>query len=305
MQRGKEIFSKPALSVKAQVSLLEKRGLVIADKWRVERYLRFIGYYRIAEYCKPYQVPGDAEHNFAEGVSFDDVLDLYVFDKRLRTLAMNQIERIEIALRTVINNHMSLKYGIDWFTDSMHFIRDNDKKKFNHLELMSIIKKETGYYNYKNGPPFCRAFYQKYKDPVLPPNWMVAEILTLGTWSRIYSVLTDFADRKSISDSFSVRHRLFGSWIHAVSFVRNICAHHSVLWNTKFTIKPRFRYEFAGIKRNDLFYAQAVVIQQLIKGFINNPSWKEQLSNLLRTCPLSVEAYMGFPRHWEEDMIWN
>jgi abortive infection bacteriophage resistance protein len=111
---------------------------------------------------------------------------------------MDALERIEVAIRAVINNHMSLKYGSQWYVDYTHFQR---KKGFDHLKFIDIVKKETGYSGNSGGPAFCRNYFRKYCDPVLPPSWMVAEVLPIGTWSRIYSTLTEPKDRKKSQTS--------------------------------------------------------------------------------------------------------
>lgn len=303
MTSGREIFSKRPLAVGDQIELLEARGLHIPDRERAARYLRFIGYYRLAVYSRPYQIGDDSGHAFRLGVSFDDILSLYVFDRQLRLLMMDAVERIEVAFRTVLNDHMSLKYGHQWYTESRHFQRAN--KDFDHLQFIRIVQKETGYNGIKAGSPvFCKSYYKKYCEPVLPPSWMVAEVLPIGAWSRVYSVLTQAEDRKAVSNSFRVRYELFGSWIHAVSYVRNVCAHHSLLWNAVFTVKPKLKGEFGFVERGDKFYAQAAVIQFLLKSISQQSMWGRRLKNHLEKCPLPYVEHMGFPEDWFNQELW-
>ena len=76
----------------ALVDRLADRGLIIPDRGRALRYLRHIGYYRLSPYTIPFQ-QGGTEHLLRDGTSFDDVLDLYVFDRALRLLVMDALER--------------------------------------------------------------------------------------------------------------------------------------------------------------------------------------------------------------------
>jgi hypothetical protein len=46
------------------------------------------------------------------------------------------------------------------------------------------------------------------------------------------------ADKQDISDFFALHHSVFVFWLHTLSYVRNICAHHARLWNREFAIKP-------------------------------------------------------------------
>src|SRR5690242_9811884 len=104
-------YSKPYLSLPQQLALLESRGMQISDKPKALSYLERIGYYRLSAYWYPYRVPkiirlsdGSTEERgdgtFKTGTEFSQIIDLYVFDKRLRLLMLDALERIEIALRT-------------------------------------------------------------------------------------------------------------------------------------------------------------------------------------------------------------
>jgi len=199
---------------------------------------------------------------------------------------------------------MSLKYGHQWYTDHIHFQRP--KKNFDHLQFIRMVQRETGYNGEKaSGPVFCKSYYEKYCDPILPPSWMVSEVLPIGSWSRVYSVLTKPEDRKFISNSFNVRYELFGSWIHAVSYVRNICAHHSLLWNAVFTVKPKVKAGLGDVVRNDKFYAQAAVIQYLLRNISRNSTWAERLEAHLEMCPMPYHEFMGFPEGWSGQEPWT
>lgn len=299
MSRGTATFYKPPESTQEHVNRYRCRGLLIDDEKRVARYLESIGYYRLSAYCRPYQNHTEPEHTFKEGTTFQNILDLYIYDRKLRLHVMDALERIEVAIRTVINNHMSLKYGSQWYVDYQHFQRQ--RKNFNHLQFIGIVKKETGYSGNGNGPDFCRRYFQKYFEPLLPPSWMVAEVLPIGSWSRVYSVLTKPEDRKVISKAFNVRYELFGSWIHALSYLRNICAHHSKLWNLRFVVKPKMKKEFSVVSENDKFFAFTVVIQQLIKSITTNSTWLDTLvEEHLNKCPIQpYEKEMGFIQDWK------
>jgi abortive infection bacteriophage resistance protein len=117
-------FAKPATSIDDQIALLKRRGLVIADELRAKHYLRFVGYYRLAGYALPFQVNynADGSHRFLDGVSFEDILDLYVFDRKLRLAVMDAVERIEVAFRAQFSQTMSEVRGPHGFMDAAHFV---------------------------------------------------------------------------------------------------------------------------------------------------------------------------------------
>lgn len=114
-------YEKPALNLDQELEQLKSRGLQASDKDRVLRYLARIGYYRLSPYMTPFQEPG-SEHIFRSGTDFDSVLGLYIFDRRLRLLLMDALERFEVALRATLSNHMALKNSdAFWYLDSSAF----------------------------------------------------------------------------------------------------------------------------------------------------------------------------------------
>jgi abortive infection bacteriophage resistance protein len=80
-------YNKPALDVPAQLAQWQERGLTVADVSRAQHYLAVVGYYRLSAYSLPFQV-GNPDHNFIPNTRFDDILDLYVFDRELVTCGM-------------------------------------------------------------------------------------------------------------------------------------------------------------------------------------------------------------------------
>lgn len=281
-------FTKPALSLQEQISLLRSRGLGIPDPVRATRYLQFIGYYRLMAYARPYQGLTDGSHTFADGTTFDDLLELYVFDRKLRLHTMDAIERLEVALRTVINNYLSLKYDQFWFMDKSLFV-----SSYNHSQLLKDLEKGTR----NGGHPFCVAYYKKYDYPHLPPSWMVAEVLSLGQWSIIYANLTHAADQKAIANIFKVPYMTLKSWLRSLSTLRNICAHHGLVWNRKIAFPPSLASHFR-VPDPDHYYARGLVVWQLMSAITNHSSWLSTLKTLLLTCPRPISE-MGFPDGWQ------
>ncbi|MVT11699.1 hypothetical protein GO493_25775 [Chitinophaga sp. ysch24] len=109
-------YQKPTTTISQQITLLRKRGLVIPDEKIAEKYLTFVGYYRLAGYWQIYQ-SDKVNHIFHEGVTFRHITELYNFDRELRILLCDAIERIEIALRSIIVNTMCASHGPLWFTN--------------------------------------------------------------------------------------------------------------------------------------------------------------------------------------------
>ena len=97
-------FQKPYASTHDLVRLLQSRGLTIADTAKAERYLEFIGYYRLSAYMYPLLQMPKEQHRYKPNTTFNQVMMLYRFDKKLRLLIFNEIEKIEVAVRSAIVN---------------------------------------------------------------------------------------------------------------------------------------------------------------------------------------------------------
>ena len=99
-----ENYIKPPLTYTNQVALLQSRGMLIPDVKRAERLLANISYYRLSAYMLPYKKKenGLIIDCFKENTTWNMIYDLYVFDRKLRLLVFDAIERLEIAIRTQI-----------------------------------------------------------------------------------------------------------------------------------------------------------------------------------------------------------
>ncbi len=293
-------YNKPALNEREQLDLLLSRDLLISDRQRVLHYLRFIGYYRLSGYALFFQEPNS--RNFKDNTSFDNVLDLYIFDRELRLLVMDAVERIEVAVRACISNYLSLQYGSHWFLDKDLFI-----PSYKHEDFVKKIELETGHNrNSKNREIFIAHYFSSYNDPKLPPSWMVAEVMPLGTWSKIYKNLKHRDDQKKIAQVFSLHYSVMASWLHSLTYLRNLCAHHSRLWNRRFSIKPKIMKKHQNLLLpNNTFYAQSVMLYVFMHIIADGSKWQTRLAELLDRHNHVPTQVMGFPENWHKNPFWR
>ena len=301
-------FTKPALSVADQLVLLERRGLVIGDWSGAEAVLRRVGYYRLSAYAIPFRDPGaQVEHQFRPGTHFRDIVSLYDFDRRLRLLVTSAVERIEVAFRAHITNVMSSSHGAHWFMEATCLSQPK-----NHPELLKRIADEIRHDVSKAAgrSVAVRHYYDSYTSPSYPPGWVVIEELTFGTVSRLYDGLAK-RHRNEIARNFAGQgERVVSSWIRAVGYTRNLCAHHSRLWNRSFTFRPMAaKVVHAALKWNgpdaelDTFYAQAVALRFLLLQLRDVEHFQSHLPALLNE-RLDLQQRMGFPEGWKELALW-
>ena len=309
MNNQHTVFEKPPLSIEAQLERLKSRGIIIQDEAAARSYLSFISYYRFCGYAIEFEdrlVIG--EKQYRKGTTFEEILDHYVFDRKLRLLVIDAIERIEIAIRTVITNEMAMKYDdAHWYLKRNLFL-----EKFKHAALIKTIEKES-HYKTKDGMTkrtrperFIEHYFKKYKSPELPAVWMIAEILSLGSWSMIFDNLALRQDQKAVSLHFNLDSKVIGSWLHALTYLRNLCAHHCKLWNRNFTLKPLVANTFRNqMQNNGKFSAQATMLKVFLDVISPGSTWAENLRALIKQHPGIDVTKMGFKEDWENDNFWG
>lgn len=194
--------------------------------------------------------------------------------------------------------------------DPVHF--NPSAFRFKHHQLIDRIDNELKIGSRAKTPAkphhevFINHYFTKYTDPYLPPAWMIAETLTLGTWSLIFENLRVTAERKAIAAPLRTDEQLLRNWLHALTYLRNLCAHHSRLWNRQFVIKPLIAKRHASfLLANDRCYAMAVVVEDLLRTVAPGTLWALRLRELLAANPFADPVAMGFPDTWENEPFWG
>ena len=117
-------MGKKATTIKEQIELLKQRGMFVPDEQKAAEILLDVGFYRLGFYAFPFEKTfpnlDNRSHQYKEGTSFTDVVELYYFDYDLRNILMYYLNRIEVNLRTFITYTVSNYYkdSPTWFVDS-------------------------------------------------------------------------------------------------------------------------------------------------------------------------------------------
>lgn len=318
--RGSLIYDKPALSLDDLVERMAERGLEIPDRERATRYLRHIGYFRLSPYTIPFQ-HGQPDHAFRTGAAFDDVLDIYVFDRALRLLVMDALERVEVAVRAALTDHMSTAYeDPHWYVKAAHF--QNQGK---HTGLLNIVRATSDTrlagapepVSYPSSVVYRSAlehYLLTYGEPELPPSWLMVETLTLGQLNNVIDNLRLRADRTAIARRLGLNDPVLTSWLRTYVRVRNICAHHGRLWNVGIGVYPAIPASPAiswlkggaalPARSEKRLYPVLVSLQSVLDVVSPRSTWARRLHQLLSTRPPMNLAGMGVPAGWAEDEFW-
>lgn len=295
----KRSFGKPATHYSQQVALLRQRGMVIDEPQVAEFYLQHINYYRLAAYWLPFEAD-HVTHTFHPGTRFTQVLDLYVFDRELRLLLLDAIERVEVSVRSQWAYQLAHRHGAHAHLDSELALR-------RHLWEVNLerLSEEVR----RSDEAFIKHLQSNYSER-LPPVWAVCEVMSMGTLSRWYNNLKPMPTRRAIADVYGVDEKVLESWLRHLSLVRNTCAHHSRLWNREFTITPLLprnkpadlAAQFQTASRR--LYNTLVILLHCMDVVAPQHHWRTRLKDLIARHDVSVAA-MGFPANWQHLSIWR
>ena len=294
-------FQKPYTNSHDLVRLLQQRGLIVTDTTKAESYLDYIGYYRLSAYMHPLLKLPKSLHQYKPNASFDQVMMLYRFDKKLRLLIFNEIEKIEIAVRSaIVNIGSEMTNNSFWLTDSNNFI---DAGKFHHT--MELIDSEIR----RSREDFINHFKQTYSDDY-PPAWILAEILPFGVLTNVYSNIKVARIKKRIAQKFGLQVAPFESWLTIVTLTRNSCCHHARVWNKQNTIRPMIPNRMIGrwisLPTDPLrIYFNLCIIKYFLDIISPNNDMKVKIDALLSLYPYIDVHAMGFPYGWDTEPLWN
>lgn len=292
-------YTKSALTIEEQAKLVVGRGLA-ADRETLVHRLEQVGYYRLAGYWFPFQNPDDT---FRPGVTLDDVWQRYVFDRRLRLVVLDAVERFEVALRAQLATRLSVAGGPFGYLDRDQLPNLDDAE---YEKLSAGIATTLGYSRER----FFKRFKAKYGDVHKnPPYWMLVEMLTFRDVQRLYLGAPE-AIRTDITSYFGQQETVFISWLRQINTVRNICAHHGRLWNRTFGTAVKMPDKDAAwviphAARRDRMFSTLTILGALNEVVAPQSSWPLRVIKLLDECPFIHPEDMGFPANWCDAPYWK
>lgn len=310
--------------------------MIIRDTTAATRCLKRMGYYRLSGYWYPFRkshvlshpltgqitphpVTGKpqviVEDGFRPGTTFEQVIDLYLFDRQLRLLFLDAIERVEVALRVDVALLLGVR-GPMAHRDTLHLHDDFTTKVLPHTSRTRyedwLKRSEDAFV--RSSEEFIKHFKSKYSGS--PPIWIEVELWDFGMLSVLLSGLK-VADRQLLARSHRLsRPNLLVASMRNINNVRNICAHHGRLWN-------RSLGDLAPIPQlNEIplldhlstnaspqrVYSTAAFLQFLLRGIEPTTNWGERLKAHIATfisTPTTNIAQAGFPAGWDQLPLWK
>lgn len=317
------VYSRPWTSFPDQLALLKSRGMVVSDETAALDYLQRVGYYCLSAYWYPFRKfevvqssePGKlttkAMDEFHSDTQFVDAVRLYLFDKQLRLLAMDALERIEVALRVDIA-HLLGKRSVFAHLDS------------DQLHPSFIRKKLSGgQTRFEKWEEKCRGLQRRSKEDFVKhyrvkhgpslPIWVAVETWDFGALSQFFAMMK-VKDQRVLANRYGVNDwNTFQTWLRSLNYLRNLCAHHSRLWNRNVADQPSLAgtdtiaWCCSFIGKKDLIakpFLLLAICRHMVKIVCPDTEWHKRLANHILSFPeqhsqrsLSIMD-MGIPKGW-------
>jgi abortive infection bacteriophage resistance protein len=310
--------------------------LVISDVPAAKACLERIGYYRLSGYWYPFRKSHldidpqtgrprvdritrkeviVVEDDFLPGTTFSQVMDLYVFDKRLRLIFFDAIERIEIALRVdialLLGARSQLAHRDPLLFDTRFGVTRNTTGETQHGKWLAKLDKAY----LLSSEEFVKHFRFRYPSD-FPPIWVAIEMCDFGAIAKMLEGMK-YNDRVALARRYSLpRPELLVAFIKNINSIRNLCAHHSRLWNRspEFRIALPMRGEIPllthlidDVNANSRLYATAAALQFILRRVNPSTAWAQRLKKAMTTLPTVngiTAAKAGFPAGWENLALW-
>ena len=283
------------ISFEEQLQRLQARGLQVTRRDKALDYLARVGYYRLSGYWYPMRqidreapkVKGVAvrRDTFIPGSCFEDVVRLYVFDKKLRLLALDALERIEMAVRVDVAHRLGKRHPCGHERpECLHgnfakrpISKGQDAGKTGHQvwlgkyrALLARSRKE----------PFVVHHAGRYEGTL--PVWVAIEVWDFGLLSHLFAGMKH-EDQQAIAVQYGAKDgQTFARWLRSLNFIRNVSAHHSRLWNINMLEwSPEMRGWPDELNPGRMFFYFSLM-QHLLGVICPNSTWGERVKRLLR-----------------------
>ncbi len=306
--------NKPAFIIANQIALLKQRGMFFRNEANAPHFLQNISYYRLKGYWWDMQADYSL-HTFHNNTYFEDIVERYNFDRHLRLILFDAIERIEISLRTKMIYHLSISYGGLWYLDSALFVSQNSTYngviKTIHLHTIDELKKEFS----RSQEIFIKDHRNRYPN-LNADAWKILEVASMGTLSKLYKNIKHQLPEKSIiaKEMGLNLHSELSSWLEAITYVRNIIAHHSRLWSRNMVKTPTEKLN----NPIGLWFDNPLLPVQYKKPFLiiscmiylcnfvtPGHHIKTKILELLSSNPTIPIYKLGFLNSWDKEPIWK
>jgi abortive infection bacteriophage resistance protein len=293
-------YSKPPLTFEKQADLLLSRGLV-ADKAALVAKLSVVNYYRLSAYWRPFKRPDDT---FVPGTKFETIWRRYTFDRQLRLLVMDAIERVEIAVRSRLVYELVHQHGAFAHLDARAFPGIPTPE---HQRLLDELHDNAQ----RSREAFVEHFRTTYDEFPDLPLWAAVETMMFGQMLTMFRHSGKHVQR-AIATDYKITGTVLRSWLFTLNYIRNLCAHHARLWNRELAIKPiipDLRHDPRWYPPHDVpnnrMFAVLTLLRYMLSCCASQSRWRDRLYAHFDAYPEIPLDRMGIPANWRNHPLWQ
>ena len=293
MASKKKLYApvKPARSYEEQAQrLFEVHNLRVGNAARARHILSTVNYYRLTTYGKHLRRPEDPE-KFIDGVSLDDLYDLYQFDMGLRHQLLPVLEFFEVQLRAKMSYHLAMTYGSAGYANPANFRLDKASQG-THKSLMNKFRIEV---KHLKDLAFVRHHQIKYGGKF--PVWAAVELFSFGMLAQLYNILIE-DDQWAVSREYRLSPEELSALIASAVDVRNICAHYARLYNQTIEDQPLLPPAYA-LYESEYVFPVILALRAVAGGHRVYGDMIRGIAQLSESFPRADLALCGFPANWE------
>lgn len=209
---------------------------------RLKKYIQQIGYYRFMGYARIFIDPSTSY--FYPQITLQDILDVYIFDRKLRLHILDGLERIEVTFKALLSDTPEISKNDPFYYHQRSNFPDVSDYAWGYFtkQLDKEVKSNTtptnGADGKKNREQAFDQFYAKNPNKKYPYSWIMFQSLSFGTITRFATDILNADARNIIANKFNLKSNVLHSWLRMLSDLRNVCAHHSRCWNFTFGSLP-------------------------------------------------------------------
>jgi len=274
-----------------QVEILKSRNITVDDDEFCKEKLGSLNYYRLTAYMLPFK---NLATNSYSSVSFEQIYNIYEFDRELRALLLGALEEVEIFIRAKIAYYYAHTYG-----PVEYLLPKNYNHRHNHIKFMETF--ETLVYQNRDNE-----FVKHHRDNKNNtfPIWVSVELFSFGMLSKFYADLPPKDKKRIAKQNFNVGMEQLESWLLCLSVLRNRCAHYMRLYYYCFNKTPK------NLNSRKLNFGNTIFdyIQIIKHCYTDADKWENDFVNNLETLILKYSKHIdlqhiGFPRDWNNILI--
>lgn len=311
MNSDKPEYSKPAKDFEDLANELSLR-FRSGGKKEIQKQLNLVGYYRLKGYWFRFksetqfvELPSGEKKSKIEA-DFSDIKNLYNFDRALRFMLLDAIERIEVCVRTQLIHESAMQTSVFGYLDSNSYAGQvQDASQGTPADLVKKVQEQID--RSKKSTQSIRAFYAKYSN-AYPPICIAGEVFDFGTTCRLFKFAPPETKRRIARFLGVPDHKILNSWLAVLNDVRNACAHHNRVWDRRWAKVPQMLRSWKNFSLEPrgtgvIFF----ICRFLLNACAPESFWEKRVRDIFAESRFSKIPLkeIGFPEDWQENPLWE